>query len=62
MITGNRLITYIKLILRTNRPPPPPPGFYEFTDELENFATAFKRLSFYNYSVYSQYYQEILSK
>uniref|UniRef100_U5EVV9 Putative sok1 kinase belonging to the ste20/sps1/gc kinase family n=1 Tax=Corethrella appendiculata TaxID=1370023 RepID=U5EVV9_9DIPT len=57
-----RLLTYVKLDLRTNNQTPIPPGFLEYAEEIENFANAFKRISFYNYAVYGEYYHEILNK
>ncbi|EAT47425.1 AAEL001446-PA, partial [Aedes aegypti] len=57
-----RLLTYIQLVLRTNSSIPAPPGFQEFADEIESLATAFKRISYYNYAVYGEYYHEILNK
>lgn len=62
LISGKRFLTYIRLILHSNQPVPIPPGFTDFGDELSNFATAFKRVSFYNYAVYREYYHEILTK
>jgi hypothetical protein len=57
-----RLTTYVQLILRSNAPIPPPPGFVDFGDEMENFGTAFKRITYYNYAVYGDYYHDILKK
>ncbi|XP_055617620.1 T-complex protein 11-like protein 1 isoform X2 [Toxorhynchites rutilus septentrionalis] len=57
-----RLLAYTQLVLRTNNPIPVPPGFQEFGEEVESLATAFKRISFYNYAVYGEYYHEILNK
>ena len=57
-----RLITYIQLILRSNQAVPPPPGYVEFADELEGFGNAFKRVTYYNYAVYGEYYHDILNK
>lgn len=57
-----RLFTYIQLILRSNVAIPPPPGFQEFTDELEALGQAFRRVTYYNYAVYNEYYNEILNK
>jgi len=57
-----RLTTYIQLILRSNTGIPPPPGFVDFVDELEALGNAFKRVTYYNYAVYGEYYHDILSK
>lgn len=57
-----RLTTYIQLILRSNTGIPPPPGFLDFVDELEALGNAFKRVTYYNYAVYGEYYHDILSK
>lgn len=57
-----RLTTYIQLILRSNVGIPPPPGFLDFIDELEALGNAFKRVTYYNYAVYGEYYHDILSK
>jgi hypothetical protein len=57
-----RLTAYIQLILRSNAPIPPPPGFHEFGEEMENLGTAFKRVTYYNYAVYGDYYHDILNK
>jgi T-complex protein 11 len=57
-----RLTTYIQLVLRSNAGIPPPPGFLDFMDELEALGNAFKRVTYYNYAVYGEYYHDILSK
>ena len=57
-----RLTTYIQLVLRSNVGIPPPPGFLDFVDELENLGNAFKRVTYYNYAVYGEYYHDILIK
>lgn len=57
-----RLTTYIQLVLRSNVGIPPPPGFIDFVDELEALGNAFKRVTYYNYAVYGEYYHDILSK
>lgn len=57
-----RLLTYTQLVLRTNNAIPVPPGFQEFADDVEGLAKAFKRISYYNYAVYGEYYHEILNK
>lgn len=57
-----RFLTYIRLILRSNQPVPIPPGFTDYGEELGNFATAFKRVTYYNYAVYREYYHDILDK
>lgn len=56
-----RLTTYIQLILRSNVGIPPPPGFTDFVTELEDLGNAFKRVTYYNYAVYGEYYLSILS-
>lgn len=55
-----RLTTYIQLILRSNVGIPSPPGFLDFVDELEALGNAFKRVTYYNYAVYGEYYHDIL--
>ncbi|XP_055526010.1 T-complex protein 11-like protein 1 isoform X2 [Wyeomyia smithii] len=57
-----RLLTFTQLVLRTNNAIPVPPGFQEFADDVEGLAKAFKRISYYNYAVYGEYYHEILNK
>ncbi|CAO1410422.1 unnamed protein product [Diamesa hyperborea] len=57
-----RLITYVQLILRSNAGVPPPPGYVDFVDELEALGSAFKRVTYYNYAVYGEYYHDILNK
>jgi hypothetical protein len=47
-------------MLRSNINPPPPPGYTDYSTEIEAFATAFKRVTFYNYAVYGEYYHEML--
>lgn len=61
LLLTKRLMNYLKLILRTKVSPPAPPGFTDFPDEIESIATAFKRLTTYNYSVYSEFYREMLA-
>jgi hypothetical protein len=56
-----RLFTYIQLVLRSNITIPPPPGYQDFTDELENLGQAFRRVTYYNYAVYNEYYSEIVN-
>ena len=57
-----RLFTYINIVLRTNNQTQVPPGYGEFDIEMESLATAFKRVTYYNYAVYGEYYHEILNK
>lgn len=57
-----RFLAYIRLILRSNQPVPVPPGYLDYADEVGNFATAFKRVTYYNYAVYREYYNEMLDK
>lgn len=57
-----RITAYVQLILRSNNAIPPPPGFLDFVDELEALGNAFKRVTYYNYAVYGEYYHDILSK
>lgn len=57
-----RLTTYVQLVLRSNVAIPPPPGFLDFVDELEGLGNAFKRVTYYNYAVYGEYYHDILAK
>lgn len=57
-----RLFTYIQLVMKINSSVPSPPGYVELMEELEAIGNAFKRVTYYNYAVYGEYYQEILSK
>jgi hypothetical protein len=57
-----RLLTYIQLIMKTNQNVPIPPGFTELNEELESIGAAFKRVTYYNYAVYGEFYQDILKK
>ncbi|KAG5681529.1 hypothetical protein PVAND_010953 [Polypedilum vanderplanki] len=57
-----RLFTYIQLVLRSNVSIPPPPGFQDFTEELEGLGQAFRRVTYYNYAVYNEYYNDIVNK
>lgn len=57
-----RFLAYIRLILRSNQPVPVPPGYLDYADEVGNFATAFKRVTYYNYAVYREYYHEMIDK
>jgi hypothetical protein len=57
-----RLYAYVTIVLRTNNQTQVPPGYVEFEAELENLATAYKRITYYNYAVYGEYYLEMLGK
>lgn len=57
-----RFVTYISLNLRNSSQIPTPPGYLDYVGELESFAAAFKRLTYYNHAVYREYYQELLDK
>lgn len=57
-----RLFTYIQLVLRSNIAIPPPPGYQDFAEELDNLGKAFRRVTYYNYAVYNEYYSEIVNK
>lgn len=57
-----RLFTYIQLVLRSNVAIPPPPGYQDFAEELEHLGQAFRRVTYYNYAVYNEYYNEIVNK
>lgn len=57
-----RLFTFIQLVLRSNIAVPPPPGYQDFAEELENLGQAFRRVTYYNYAVYNEYYNEIIHK
>lgn len=57
-----RLFTYIQLVLRSNVAIPPPPGYQDFAEELENLGQAFRRVTYYNYAVYNEYYNEIVNR
>lgn len=61
-VLWKRFVTYISLNLRNNSHIPIPPGFVDYAEELESFAAAFKRLTYYNHAVYREYYQELLDK
>ncbi|XP_065363599.1 T-complex protein 11-like protein 1 [Calliphora vicina] len=58
-----RLQTYFRLTLRSKAGlPPPPPGYTDFKEELDNFATALKRVIAYNHSVFGEYFLRILTQ
>jgi T-complex protein 11 len=57
-----RLFTFIQLVLRSNVAIPPPPGYQDFAEELEALGQAFRRVTYYNYAVYNEYYNEIINK
>lgn len=57
-----RLFTFIQLVLRSNITIPPPPGYQDFAEELDNLGQAFRRVTYYNYAVYNEYYSEIFKK
>lgn len=56
-----RLLAYVRLINTSKVQPPPPPGYTDFANELEMY-TAFRRITFYNYSVFGEYYHDVLTK
>lgn len=58
---GIRLMTYVRLINTSKVMPQPPPGYNDFLDELD-MCIAFRRITFYNYSVFGEFYHQILSK
>jgi len=55
-----RLTTFVQFMLRSNSEVPPPPGFQDFINELEALGNAFKRVTYFNYAVYGEYYHDIL--
>ncbi|XP_055683240.1 T-complex protein 11-like protein 1 isoform X2 [Lutzomyia longipalpis] len=57
-----RFTTYLRMCLYSKSLPPTPPGFMEFANELEAVSNSFKSLTSYNYSVYGEVYQEMLTK
>lgn len=57
-----RLLTYVRLVKTSKMCPPPPPGYTDLSDELEKFATAFKRITIYNYSVFGEHFENLLDE
>lgn len=57
-----RLIAYVRLVKTMKTLPPAPPGFIDFSDELQSVANAFTRLTFYNYSVFSEHLEKFLNE
>lgn len=57
-----RLVAYVRLIRSNNSLPPVPPGYGDLADELQFIATAFKRITIYNYSVFGEQYEKILNE
>jgi hypothetical protein len=57
-----RLFTYVQLVLRSNVNIPAPPGFQDFVDELDGLGQAFRRVTYYNYAVYNEFYNDIVNK
>lgn len=55
-----RLIAYVRLVKTNKLVPPVPPGYTDLTDELQNLASTFKRLTVYNYSVFGEHCEKIL--
>uniref|UniRef100_A0A0K8TRG9 Putative sok1 kinase belonging to the ste20/sps1/gc kinase family n=1 Tax=Tabanus bromius TaxID=304241 RepID=A0A0K8TRG9_TABBR len=56
-----RLQIYFRLFLTKKGEIEIPPGYTDFKEELENFATAMKRVATYNFSVFGEYYIEVLT-
>ncbi|KAG4075765.1 hypothetical protein HA402_003591 [Bradysia odoriphaga] len=56
-----RLITYFRMVTVNKNTLPAPPGFLDFVDGLE-ICTAFKRVVLYNFSVFGDFYHEVLNK
>ncbi|XP_037026094.1 T-complex protein 11-like protein 1 [Bradysia coprophila] len=56
-----RLITYFRMVTVNKNTLPAPPGFLDFVDALE-ICTAFKRVVLYNFSVFGDFYHEVLNK
>lgn len=57
-----RLLAYVRLVKLNKIVPPVPPGYGDFSDELQAFASAFKRITVYNYSVFGEHYENILDR
>lgn len=55
-----RLIAYVRLVKTNKTVPPVPPGYTDFTDELQQLASTFKRLTVYNYSVFGEHCEKLL--
>lgn len=57
-----RLLAYVRLVKTTKMLPPAPPGFSDLNDELQALATAFKRITIYNYSVFGEHLEKMLDE
>lgn len=56
-----RLIAYFRMVTINKNALPAPPGFLDFVDSLD-ICTAFKRVVLYNFSVFGDFYHEVLNK
>lgn len=57
-----RLIAYVRLVKTGKTLPPAPPGYTDLTEELQSLASKFKRLTFYNYSVFGEHCEKLLDE
>lgn len=60
LLMWKRLLAYVRLVKTSKALPPVPPGFGEISEDLQSLATAFKRITVYNYSVFGEHYDKIL--
>lgn len=59
--SGKRLIVYFRLVTASKNTIPAPPGYTDFVDNLD-ICIAFKRVALYNFSVFGDFYHEVLNK
>lgn len=57
-----RLIAYVRLVKTNKIVPPVPPGYTDISEELQTFASTFKRLTVYNYSVFGEHCEKLLDE
>lgn len=55
-----RLTAYVRLVKTNKTVPPVPPGYTDLTEDLQNVASTFKRLTVYNYSVFGDHCEKLL--
>jgi len=56
-----RLVVYFRMVTASKNLPPPPPGYIDFVDSLD-ICVSFKRVALYNFSVFGDFYHEVLNK